>query len=33
MILLDGKKTSSDLKVEIAESVKEIKLKGQKTPH
>ncbi|SNR76441.1 methylenetetrahydrofolate dehydrogenase (NADP+) / methenyltetrahydrofolate cyclohydrolase [Lutibacter agarilyticus] len=33
MILLDGKKTSADLKVEIAESVKELKAKGKKTPH
>ncbi|WP_111709355.1 bifunctional 5,10-methylenetetrahydrofolate dehydrogenase/5,10-methenyltetrahydrofolate cyclohydrolase [Lutibacter citreus] len=33
MILLDGKKTSADLKVEIAESVKQIKAKGGKTPH
>jgi len=33
MILLDGKKTSADLKVEIAASVKELKAKGQKTPH
>lgn len=33
MILLDGKKTSADLKVEIAETVKELKAKGKKTPH
>jgi len=33
MILLDGKKTSADLKVEIAESVKELKIQGKKTPH
>ncbi len=33
MILLDGKKTSADLKVEIAESVKQLKAKGKKTPH
>lgn len=33
MILLDGKKTSADLKVEIAESVKQLKKKGKKTPH
>ncbi len=33
MILLDGKKTSADLKVEIAEAVKELKAKGKKTPH
>lgn len=33
MILLDGKKTSADLKVEIAESVKKLKTEGKKTPH
>ncbi len=33
MILLDGKKTSADLKVEIAASVKQLKLEGKKTPH
>lgn len=33
MILLDGKKTSADLKVEIAESVKQLKEQGKKTPH
>lgn len=33
MILLDGKKTSADLKLEIAESVKQLKSKGGKTPH
>ncbi|SDX81641.1 methylenetetrahydrofolate dehydrogenase (NADP+) / methenyltetrahydrofolate cyclohydrolase [Lutibacter oricola] len=33
MTLLDGKKTSADLKIEIAESVKEIKSQGKKTPH
>ncbi|MDV7188247.1 tetrahydrofolate dehydrogenase/cyclohydrolase catalytic domain-containing protein [Lutibacter sp. TH_r2] len=33
MILLDGKKTSADLKIEIAESVKKIKAQGKKTPH
>ncbi|WP_372768741.1 bifunctional 5,10-methylenetetrahydrofolate dehydrogenase/5,10-methenyltetrahydrofolate cyclohydrolase [Lutibacter sp.] len=33
MILLDGKKTSADLKIEIAESVKQLKAKGKKTPH
>jgi methylenetetrahydrofolate dehydrogenase (NADP+)/methenyltetrahydrofolate cyclohydrolase len=33
MILLDGKKTSADLKVEIAESVKQLKEQGEKTPH
>jgi methylenetetrahydrofolate dehydrogenase (NADP+) / methenyltetrahydrofolate cyclohydrolase len=33
MILLDGKKTSADLKVEIAKSVKQLKEQGRKTPH
>ncbi|NLP58469.1 bifunctional methylenetetrahydrofolate dehydrogenase/methenyltetrahydrofolate cyclohydrolase FolD [Lutibacter sp. B1] len=33
MILLDGKKTSADLKQEIAESVKQLKAQGKKTPH
>ncbi|QCX39818.1 bifunctional 5,10-methylene-tetrahydrofolate dehydrogenase/5,10-methylene-tetrahydrofolate cyclohydrolase [Aureibaculum algae] len=33
MIILDGKKTSADLKSEIAESVKLIKSQGKKTPH
>ncbi len=33
MILLDGKKTSEDLKIEIAESVKQLKAQGKKTPH
>lgn len=33
MILLDGKKTSADLKVEIAASVKQLKEQGKKTPH
>ncbi len=33
MILLDGKKTSADLKLEIAASVKKIKEEGKKTPH
>ncbi|NEW78491.1 MAG: bifunctional 5,10-methylene-tetrahydrofolate dehydrogenase/5,10-methylene-tetrahydrofolate cyclohydrolase [Gelidibacter sp.] len=33
MILLDGKKTSADLKLEIAESVKQLKSQGKKTPH
>ena len=33
MILLDGKKTSSDLKTEIAETVKQLKANGKKTPH
>ena len=33
MIILDGKKTSSDIKNEIAISVKEIVLKGSRPPH
>ena len=33
MIVLDGKKTSSDIKAEIAESVKEIVAKGARPPH
>ncbi len=33
MILLDGKKTSAELKLEIADSVKKIKAQGEKTPH
>jgi len=33
MILLDGKKTSADLKIEIAKSVKQLKIQGKKTPH
>lgn len=33
MILLDGKKTSADLKKEIAESVSQLKAQGKKTPH
>ena len=33
MIILDGKKTSNDIKAEIAESVKEIVAKGSRTPH
>lgn len=33
MILLDGKKTSAELKLEIAESVKQLKLQDKKTPH
>ncbi|RPD99899.1 bifunctional methylenetetrahydrofolate dehydrogenase/methenyltetrahydrofolate cyclohydrolase FolD [Aureibaculum marinum] len=33
MTILDGKKTSADLKLEIAESVKQLKLQGKKTPH
>ena len=31
MILLDGRKTSAEIKEEIAESVKEIKQQGQET--
>jgi methylenetetrahydrofolate dehydrogenase (NADP+)/methenyltetrahydrofolate cyclohydrolase len=33
MILLDGKKTSQDIKVEIAQAVSKIKSEGGKTPH
>ena len=33
MIVLDGKKISSDIKAEIAESVKEIVAKGSRPPH
>lgn len=33
MILLDGKKTSDELKQEIAASVKKLKAQGKKTPH
>lgn len=33
MILLDGKKTSETLKLEIAETVKNLKANGKKTPH
>ncbi len=33
MILLDGKQTSADIKVEIAERVKKLKSAGKKTPH
>ena len=33
MILLDGKKTSADLKTEIAEKVTKLKSEGMKTPH
>jgi methylenetetrahydrofolate dehydrogenase (NADP+)/methenyltetrahydrofolate cyclohydrolase len=33
MILLDGKKTSADIKEEIALEVRELKDKGYKTPH
>ncbi|MCL4132248.1 UNVERIFIED_CONTAM: hypothetical protein GTU68_004900 [Idotea baltica] len=33
MTILDGKKTSAELKSEIAESVKQLKSQGKKTPH
>ena len=33
MILLDGKKTSEDLKIEIAKAVTKLKSEGKKTPH
>ena len=33
MIILDGKKTSNDIKSEIAESVKDIVAKGLRPPH
>ena len=33
MIILDGKKISNDIKVEITEEVKKIKAKGEKVPH
>lgn len=33
MILLDGKKTSADIKDEIAQKVTELKAAGKKTPH
>jgi len=33
MIILDGKKTSNDIKAEIAESVKEITANGSRPPH
>ena len=33
MILLDGKKTSNEIKDEIALSVNEIKKRGEKVPH
>ena len=33
MIILDGKKTSNNIKAEIAESVKEITAKGLRPPH
>jgi methylenetetrahydrofolate dehydrogenase (NADP+)/methenyltetrahydrofolate cyclohydrolase len=33
MIILDGRKTSNDIKEEIAEAVKKLKSEGRKTPH
>ena len=33
MILLDGKKTSNDIKDEITIKVAELKAQGKKTPH
>lgn len=33
MILLDGKKTAEDIKIEIAEEVSKMKNKGEKVPH
>lgn len=33
MVLLDGKKTSEDLKIEIAKAVTKLKSEGKKTPH
>ena len=33
MIILDGRKTSNDIKEEIAQAVKKIKSEGRKTPH
>ena len=33
MILLDGKKTSADIKEEIALEVRDLKSKGAETPH
>ena len=33
MIILDGRKTSNDIKDEIAESVKEIVASGSRAPH
>jgi methylenetetrahydrofolate dehydrogenase (NADP+)/methenyltetrahydrofolate cyclohydrolase len=33
MILLDGKQTSADLKVEIADAVSKIKNQGKRAPH
>ncbi|GAK94798.1 methylenetetrahydrofolate dehydrogenase [Nonlabens ulvanivorans] len=33
MIILDGKKTSNDIKNEITEIVQEMKSNGEKVPH
>ena len=33
MVILDGKKVSNDIKDEIAEKVKKMKVKGEKVPH
>jgi len=33
MVLLDGKKTSQDIQLEIAEKVEQLKAEGKKTPH
>ena len=33
MILLDGKQTSADIKVEIADAVSKIKDQGKRAPH
>ena len=33
MIILDGRKTSNEIKDEIAESVKEIVASGSRAPH
>ena len=33
MIILDGKKTSSDIKDEITQEVLQLKKDGRKTPH
>jgi len=33
MVLLDGKKTSQDIQLEIAEKVQQLKAEGKKTPH
>ena len=33
MILIDGKKTADDIKLEIAEEVKQLLAEGKKQPH